>query len=354
MNDLFVLKVSPGATVQWSAQTHLLGEEWGYDVALDRAGNVYSAGATWATVEAPGFEAVLVKHDRTGARQWLRQFGTPGYDYARGVVTDAAGNVYVAGDTHGPLDGNAQIGTVDLYLAKFDGDGTRQWTRQFGSPSYDYFGGVAIDGAGNLYVAGYTDGTVEGVASVGMKDAFVVKLDGTGTPQWTRSFGTVAEDNARGIAVDGAGGVYVVGSTSGDLAGNGNAGRSDAYLIKYDAAGTRVWTRQFGADKPEDARNVVIDAAGNIYVAGGTGGIDPLVPVATDQYAVYLARFDSAGTMAWLRQTPQASNYAAVVAVDPRDGNVFLSGRCLNAFDGVQCGNAHIFVMKFTPAGMKL
>ena len=107
-----------------------------------------------------------------------------------------------------------------------------EWIRQFGSagPATDFAG--AVDGDGNVYVAGQTSGEFPGQISAGIGgDAFIRKYDALGTEVWTRQFGSPVSDFARGVAVD-ASGVYVVGHTFGALPGQVNAGERDAFVRK--------------------------------------------------------------------------------------------------------------------------
>lgn len=111
---------------------------------------------------------------------WTRQLGTSSYDGASDVATDSAGNVYVVGSTNGGLDGNTNSGLYDLFVVKYDSAGLKQWTRQLGTSSDDYTTGVATDSAGNCYVAGGTEGGLDGNtnSNSGYSDLFVLKYAG--------------------------------------------------------------------------------------------------------------------------------------------------------------------------------
>ena len=125
-----------------------------------------------------------------------------------------------------------------------------QGTKQWGTVGEDYAFGVAVDGSGNIYLAGSTSGDLDGNTDVGSYDAFLSKCDFSGATQWTRLtrlLGTSVNAKARGVNVDGSGNIYVTGITSGDLDGNTNAGPYDAFLVKCDSSGTKQWTRLLGA-----------------------------------------------------------------------------------------------------------
>ena len=89
----------------------------------------------------------------------------------------------MTGVTNGGLDGNTSAGSKDLFVVKYNSSGTKQWTKQLGSSIADYATGVATDSSGNVYVAGYTDGGLDGNTSAGSNDIFVVKYNSDGVKQ---------------------------------------------------------------------------------------------------------------------------------------------------------------------------
>ena len=97
-----------------------------------------------------------------------RQLARSSNDYAYGVAVDSSGNVYVAGGTNGGLDGNTNAGNTDLFVVKYNSSGTKQWTNQLGSSSRDSANGVATDSSGNVYVTGMTKGGLDGCKTAGL------------------------------------------------------------------------------------------------------------------------------------------------------------------------------------------
>ena len=120
------------------------------------------------------------------------------------------------------MDGNTNAGYNDLFVVKYNSSGTKQWTKQLGTSSTDLADGVATDSSGNVYVVGYTYGGLDGNTNTGGSDLFVVKYNSSGTKQWTKQLGTEEYDEARGVAADSSGNVYVVGGTKGRLNGISN------------------------------------------------------------------------------------------------------------------------------------
>ena len=179
---------------------------------------------------------------------WVRQLGTTDSDNAYGVATDAAGNVYLTGYTDGSLDG-ANRGP-DAWVAKYDAAGQVLWKRQLGTEStFESASGVATDTAGNVYLTGETNGSLDG-ANRGDMDAWVAKYDAAGQVLWKRQFGTTYTDIASGVATDTAGNVYLTGTTGGSI---GGAYEWDAWVAKYDAAGNVLWKRQLGTTYLDDS-----------------------------------------------------------------------------------------------------
>jgi hypothetical protein len=156
-------------------------------------------------------------------------------------------------------------------VRKYDAGGNAVLTRQFGTNVDDLINGVSSDSSGT-YVAGVTQGALPGQTKAGSftdTDAFVRKYDTAGTILWTYQFGSANPDSAFGVDVD-ASGVYVAGNTSGTLPGS--TGSGSAFVRKYEANANLAWTRQFGPTSGLAApRGIAVDASG-IYVAGFVGG----------------------------------------------------------------------------------
>ncbi len=261
--------------IEWTRQFGTASFEFARGISVDASG-IYVAGRTGGTLpgqtSAGGVaDAFVRKYDANGNEVWTRQFGTSSSDLAFGISVDASG-VYVAGSTGGTLPSQTSAGSFDAFVRKYDANGTEVWTRQFGSSLVDQAVGISVDASG-VYVAGLTAGTLPGQTSAGSQDAFVRQYDANGTEVWTRQFGTASSDLALGISVD-ASGIYVAGVTRGTLLGQTSAGSRDAFVRKYDANGTEVWTRQFGSSSDDRALGIAVDAPG-IYVAGITAGTLP-------------------------------------------------------------------------------
>ncbi len=144
------------------------------------------------------------------------------------------------------------------------------WTAQIGTADRDHGRSVAVDGSGNAYITGYTSGDLGG-SNAGSMDAFLTKIDSLGNEVWSSQIGSSGLDNSWSVAVDGSGNSYISGYTDGNLGGS-NAGSYDAFLTKFDSSGNEVWSQQIGSSSDDASYSVAVDAAGNAYISGRTIG----------------------------------------------------------------------------------
>jgi len=344
--DAFVSKYDGTGALQWSRQLGTSGRDRGFGLATDSLQNVFVAGYTEGVLGATSageYDGFLSKFDTAGGLKWTRQFGTSAWDLPRALSVDANGNAYVTGSTRGSLAG-ANVGDYDVFVTKYDSTGSVQWTRQYGSSTFDETHGASLDGLGNLYVSGYTDGSL-GKPNAGSYDAFVSKFSVAGELLWTRQFGTEADDRALGISTDQLGNVFVSGHTHGDL-GAVNAGNRDIFVSKLDAAGNLEWTRQLGTsleDRTDAGANV--DGLGGVYFSGYTLG--DLVGKGSGGYDVVFGHFDSAGNLHWVQQIGTSANdWSSGINSDHR-GSLLLSGSTGGSLAGTNAGGDDVFLAKY-------
>ena len=293
VHDIFLVKYNSSGTKQWTKQLGTSTADSGLGVTVDSSNNIYVTGHTYGGLDSNtnsgGKDIFLTKFNSSGTKQWTNQLGTSSNDEGKGVSTDSSGNIYVTGNTNGGLDGNTNSGNLDIILVKYNSSGTKQWIQQFGSSENDYGQGVTVDSSDNIYVTGHTLGGLDGNTNSGESDIFLVKYNSSGTKQWTQQLGTPTYEGANGVTVASSDNIYVTGNTRGKL--DSYSGGYDTFLVKYNSSGTKQWTRQFGApsfleksqynsssqmsSSEDKGIGVAVDSSGNIYVTGNTeGGMD--------------------------------------------------------------------------------
>lgn len=281
---------------------------------------------------------------RTPRVGWTKRLGDTSDDGAHSVAVDAMGNSYVVGRLSGPLrvgaDSVAGAGRSDAFIAALAPDNTVRWARSYGGITADAANGVALDGTGNVYIAGtFTVSAELGmgmVASRGDTDVFVISLESEGGVRWVRSFGAEGADAAFGVAAD-ASGVYVTGSVRNtvDFGGGATTGTAspDPYVLALGRDGAFRWARRFAAVSPRTGSGagygVAVGADGNVAVAGyfqgaPTFGTDLLV--SAGNFDIFVVSLTSAGMQRWSRRYGGAAvDWAQGVTVDA-SSNVFVTG----------------------------
>ena len=355
--DLFVVKYNSSGTKQWTKQLGSSGLDSANGITIDSSGNVYVTGVTFGGLDwntsAGANDLFVVKYNSNGTKEWTKQLGSASSDYANGLATDSSGNVYVAGVTYGGLDGNSNQDTSDLFVVKYNSSGTKQWTKQYGTGEYDEARGVATDSSGNVYVVGGTKGNLNGISNSGRTDAFVIKFNSSDTKQWTKKLGTWQNDLANGVATDSSGNFYVTGFTYQDMDGNTSAGNADLFVAKYNSSGTKQWTKQLGTSKNDRARGVVTDSSGNVYVTGDTyGGLDGNTNAGYND--LFVVKYNSSGTKQWTKQLGTSSTDLANGIATDSSGNIYVTGGTYGGLDGnTNAGNIDLFVVKYNSSGTK-
>eukprot|EP01036_Dinobryon_divergens_P030161 gene30161-39358_t len=255
--------------------------------------NIATSGGFLVTYAGGISDAFMAKFNSAGARQWATYYGGSGDDKCHSMTLDASGNVYLAGWTLSS-SGIATAGThlttfpgnATGFVAKFDNAGNRIWGTYCGGTLSDYGGyGLAVDGSGNVFMSGYTE-SVNGIATAGAHqtsfagggfDIFLQKFNSSGVRLWGTYYGGTTGEEANQIATDAAGNVYLAGGTS-SATGIASAsvhqgsigGASDAFLAKFNGSGVRQWATYYGGTGSESAYAIATDAMGNVYMAGQT------------------------------------------------------------------------------------
>ena len=182
----------------------------------------------------------IVKFDSSLNREWTKQIGTSSDDESYGVTHDSLGNIYIIGYTQGNLDNNVRKGTgndKDFFILKYDENGNKIWSRQGGTDAEDIAYDVANDSLDNVYIAGKTCSSLNNNNFKGACDYFLIKYNSSGTVQWTKQGGTSLQDIAKGVDIDSSNNIYITGYTYGSIDGNKNQGGTDYFLIKYNTEG---------------------------------------------------------------------------------------------------------------------
>jgi hypothetical protein len=306
-----VTKVAPGGTYGW---THTIGGDL-TDVpegmCADSSGNVYIAGrfesqgnfaADWGGTDiktsSGSYDAFVTRINAAGTYGWTHRMGRFSEDIAYAVSADNSGNVYIAGyyssdnmnfaEDWGGSDPKPVSNYGDAFLTKLDSNGNYSWTRRIpGSTSMSTrIYAMDTDSSGNIYLAGYFGvnvnfaedwGGSDMKSSMALSDAFVTKINASGTYGWTHRIGGFGAEEALAVCTDSSGNVYVTGYFDDtvyfaqDWGGTDLrdcSGGDDIFLTKIGTDGSYCWTRKIGSQWDEKALAISIDSTGSIYLTG--------------------------------------------------------------------------------------
>ena len=203
---------------------------------------------------------------------WFVQDGTTYQDIPRTVAVDSSGNVYVGGYTKGSIGGSTIISDtndIDAILVKYDSAGNREWGVSHGTTSQDVIYSMFIDSSDTLWAAVSTSGTWTGLTSAGGMDMVILKLSiADGSQQMAVQAGSSSGDEVRSIALDSAGNIVITGNVQAALTGQEHYGSNDLAILKFNSTGDQQWAVQFGSDQHDYGSSVVIDSSDEIYSCG--------------------------------------------------------------------------------------
>lgn len=247
-----------------------------------------------------------------------------------------------------------------------------------GGPGADEARQLAVDAAGNVYVAGVFTGSLDadpGPASVmltsaGDADIFLAKYAPDGSVVWAWSIGGASADHVNAVAVDLQGNVYVAGGFAGQLdfePGEGDAsvdagGERHGFVARYSEAGALVWVTPLGLAGDDEVISMALDGAGNLVAAGlAQMSTTPGQPSTVQRGNLFALRLDTDGRLLWSAVLPTASEGIGPVGVAlSAEGEIVLAAAYTGTVrvalgaglvDTTSAGGSDILVLKLTPAG---
>jgi hypothetical protein len=278
--------------------------------------------------------------------------GYGGESWLHAIATDAQGNVYVGGYFAGYLYCGGQrlvsrASHFDVFVAKYDADGTLLWVQQGGLDGDDRVRSLAVDAAGNVYVAGSYRGPTQfgsfalpsgSVSGPINEDLFVAKLDAAGNWQWATGAAGAGNDFAMTLALGPTGQLTVGGWFDGAtlelgagqaLTNQSSAGTSDVFVAQLSTAGKWLSGVRAGGAGSEQLAALAVDAAGTTYACGSFGG-QPAQFGATSlpnasAPAGFVARLSPAGEWQWATSLGSAGSSLYSLALDG-SGRPYVTG----------------------------
>jgi hypothetical protein len=347
--DFFLVKLDADGNLLWQNSFGSIANDsatFPVQVAVDPSGSVALAGAVNGAIDfgggtlqpTPDKNGFVAKFDDQGNYLWANRFGSsPESQVATQVAVDPQGNVVVAGWFQGsldfglgPLDGSTD-GNQNGFLAQFDASsGATVWSKGFASKQSVDVGAIAVDGTGDVVVAGNLDGYVDlGAATLTGSGVYLARFDDLGGYVWSSAAPATGGSYATGASIDRFGDALVTGTFNGSiqfgtqLAVSNDTG-FESYLVKLDPTGAPLWSQAL------PTTHVAVDGMANVLVAGSfSHAIDfgGTILVAAGGEDMVLAKLDPTGAFLWSKSFGDAQNlYATAVAALPGSNRVLVAG----------------------------
>ncbi len=317
--------------------------------------------------------------------RWATYCGGSAHDGFTHLVTDTAGNVYLSGisasTTNIATSGAYQAtcgGGYDAVAAKFNSAGIPQWITYYGSTGDEQFRGIALDAAGNIFLAGPT-GSSSGIATAGAvqttygggtSDIMLVKMNNSGIRQWGTYYGGGGDEYEGKLSCDGAGNVYIAfttGSTGLATPGAFRTAFGVGFLAKFSNAGSLVWGTYFVGETV----SIACDPGGNIFIGGITDSVTGIASPGAHQvtrastgnaFDGFVAKFSPAGSRLWSTYYGGSGGTTTLLTLAcDVNGNVYAAGTttCSNAiattgaYQSSFNGGVDAYVVKFNTSGVR-
>jgi len=281
--DAFVAELDGSGNLTWNTFLGGSGVDYGRAITLDGSGNICVAGessATWQGDDPPvraytaNKDAFVAGLDGSGNLTWNTFLGGDGDDSGYGIAVDSSGNIYIAGYSNATWGSPVRGYTADYdaFAAELDSSDNLTWNIFLGGIEADVGYGITLDGSNNIYVTGDSSDTWGSPVRnyEGSNDAFVACVINSDNLSWNTFLGSTATDGGRGIAVDGAGNIYVAGFSY-DTWGSpviDYTALSDGFAAKLDSSGGITWNGFLGGDGDDFGYGVAVDNSENVFVAG--------------------------------------------------------------------------------------
>ncbi|MCK5087453.1 MAG: T9SS type A sorting domain-containing protein, partial [Melioribacteraceae bacterium] len=248
--DMYIVKTDALGEIEWetvygddeteSVSTILQTDDGGY-LAFGKTDS-YGAGK---------FDFLLVKLNSTGTVIWEKTYGGNRDEKSSDMIETTDGNYFLLGNTLSFGDGL----NADVYLIKINGEGTELWSTRYGGPSGDSGDKIVATQDGNYSILASTSSI-----GAGGFDIWLIKIDGIGGELWNKTFGGSEDEEGNDMTELHDASLVMVGFTR-----TFGAGAKDAYIIKTDASGNKIWEQTHGQNLQDAATNVVSESDGIIY-----------------------------------------------------------------------------------------
>jgi prepilin-type N-terminal cleavage/methylation domain-containing protein/uncharacterized delta-60 repeat protein len=297
-NDIFIAKYNPNGSLAWAKKAGGTSFEYGYGITSLSDGSsvvtgIFNGTATFG--EAPGTvvnltstgrnDIFIAKYNPNGSLAWAKKAGGTSFEYGYGITSLSDGSTVITGEFEGTATFGEAPGTVqsltstgrnDIFIAKYNPNGSLAWAKKAGGTSFEYgYGITSLSDGSTVITGGFNEtatfgeapGTVVNLTSAGSYDIFIAKYNPNGSLAWAKKAGGTSFEYGSGITslsdgstviTGGFNGTATFGEAPGTVVNLTSAGSYDIFIAKYNPDGSLAWAKRAGGENYEVAYGIAI------------------------------------------------------------------------------------------------
>lgn len=360
--DVWVVKTNAGGAKQWEKSYGGSSDEYGYSIVAAPNGGYLIAASTVSTngditSNHGGFDVWLIKIDDNGNIVWQKTYGGSGSENPRSLIAAADGGYFVAGTTNssdGDVSGYHMPPSLyypsDVWLLKVDASGVVIWQKCYGGID-DEIAFSATESADGYAIIGHTyakQASGDITTFLGETDVWVFKVNKAGTMQWQKSFGGTKKEFGQSVAVTNDGG-YIIGANTLSPEVGFREGAADAWIIKLDGMGNKVWEKTLGGKYYETPVAIIPTAAGDYIVAASASSPDGDITGNIGGMDAWIFKLSNSGSLEWQKNCGGTSYDEVSSMVSLGNNSYLLAGYTSSNDNGItgQHGKGDAWLMTF-------
>ena len=220
------------------------------------------------------YDSFIIQYDKDGNQEWITSFGGSNWDCFNSLIRTQDGGFVIAGFSHSTDAGFENRGGCDIVIVKYDRNGNQEWIKNFGGSNDEYVKAIIETRDKGFIIVGYSLSIDAGFTNNGLDDAIIIKCDRNGNQEWITSFGGSGRDYFNSVTEAKDGGFIIVGESNSSDMECINKGAYDSLIVKYDKGGNQEWIKFFGGSNDDYFNLIIKSKSGDFIISGCSNSID--------------------------------------------------------------------------------
>ena len=297
----------------------------------------------WDVSSGSDFSYMFSKTESERIVEWTRFIGSSESEEGKDVIVGIDNDIYIVGNTNGNLDGQENNGGVDIFLSKFQTNGTKEWTKLIGTSDDDNVSSIEMGSDGSIYILGNSYGDINGQSNNGKSDIFITKLNSNGDLEWSKIEGYNNDDFGNSITINDEGFIYIIGTSYIDIDDESNRPKGHIYISKLNSDGDKQWSKLRGSSEKVLGESITSGDDGSLYITGSEYYYrEGVTYFDFDTYETkplllrdaFLEKLDSDGNVIWSRLLGSEWWAGGHALVTDTNGNIYQAGYILTNASG--------------------